>query len=154
MQNSATRSVAFLFGAGASARLGYPMVTEFFSHVKSKNDGLLTASEIQGLKISADWVILSACKTAAAETGGEEMSSLAKAFLFAGAQSLLASNWRVDDAATVDLITSTLRYYANGASGVSKSQALQKAMEAMRRNPRFSHPRYWAPFSLISNVDR
>jgi CHAT domain-containing protein/Tfp pilus assembly protein PilF len=66
------------------------------------DDGLLTASEVTGLSLSADWVILSACNTAAPDgsVGGEGLSGLANAFFYAGARSLLVSHWPVrDDAA-------------------------------------------------------
>ena len=67
------------------------------------DDGLLTASEIAQLKLNADWVILSACNTAAADgtPGAEGLSGLAKAFFYAGARSLLVSHWAVSSEATV-----------------------------------------------------
>ena len=68
------------------------------------DDGLLTASEVALLKLNADWVVLSACNTAAEEKpGAEALSGLARAFFYAGARSLVVSNWEVDSDATVDL---------------------------------------------------
>src|SRR6185369_2315348 len=63
------------------------------------NDGYLSASEIAGLRFSADWVILSACNTAAGDgkAGAPGLSGLARAFFYAGAGSLLASHWPVRD---------------------------------------------------------
>ncbi|MCK6452103.1 MAG: CHAT domain-containing protein, partial [Alphaproteobacteria bacterium] len=71
------------------------------------DDGLLTASEVAQLKLDADWVILSACNTAApdATPGAEGLSGLAKAFFYAGARSLLVSNWYVASDAAVKLTT-------------------------------------------------
>jgi CHAT domain-containing protein len=61
------------------------------------DDGYLSASEIAGLKLDADWVILSACNTAAGgETGAEALSGLARAFFYAGSRALLVSHWSVD----------------------------------------------------------
>lgn len=117
------------------------------------DDGLLTASEVLGLRLSADWVILSACDTATGEAGGDDLSSLSRAFLFAGAHSLLASHWRVADDATDQLVTTTLRIYASGHAGLTRAQALQQAMRQLRQDPKYAHPRYWAPFTVISNQD-
>ena len=63
----------------------------------SRDDGLLTASEVAQLKLDADWVVLSACNTAAAnKAGAEAFSGLARAFFYAGARSLLVSHWPVE----------------------------------------------------------
>jgi len=72
------------------------------------DDGLLTASEVAQLKLDADWVVLSACNTAAGETDkpdAQALSGLARAFFYAGARALLVSHWAVDSQATVSLIT-------------------------------------------------
>ena len=72
------------------------------------DDGLLTASEAALLKLDADWVVLSACNTAAGDSktsGAEALSGLARAFFYAGARALLVSHWAVDSNATVSLIT-------------------------------------------------
>jgi CHAT domain-containing protein len=74
-----------------------------------EDDGYLSASEIAGLKLDADWVILSACNTAAGGTeSAEALSGLSRAFFYAGARALLVSHWAVDSDATVKLITKTL----------------------------------------------
>ena len=71
-----------------------------------EDDGYLTASEIAGLKLDADWAILSACNTAAGGAqGAEALSGLARAFIYAQARALLVSHWEVNSAATVKLIT-------------------------------------------------
>ncbi len=85
---------------------------------EGSDDGLLTASEASELKLSADWVVLSACNTAASDGkggvafGGEGLSGLARAFFHAGARALLVSHWRVRDDAAARLTTETLRNYA------------------------------------------
>ena len=62
----------------------------------AEDDGLLTASEVAGLKLDADWVVMSACNTASgAEPGAETLSGLAKAFFYAGARALVVSHWPV-----------------------------------------------------------
>lgn len=113
------------------------------------DDGYLSASEVAGLKLDADWVILSACNTAA---GGTEdaaaLSGLARAFIYAGARALLVSHWSVDSAATVSLITHTVGALAKHAS-LGRSEALRRAMLAMVAVPERSHPVYWAPFVVV-----
>ncbi len=62
------------------------------------DDGLLTASEVARLRLNADWVVLSACNTAAADgtPGAEGLSGLAKAFFYAGSRALLVTHWSVE----------------------------------------------------------
>jgi CHAT domain-containing protein len=78
-----------------------------------EDDGYLSASEIAALKLDADWVILSACNTAAgAATSAEALSGLARAFIYAQARALLVSHWEVYSDATVKLITASVREMA------------------------------------------
>ncbi|MBK6905574.1 MAG: CHAT domain-containing protein [Rhodocyclaceae bacterium] len=78
-----------------------------------EDDGYLSSSEIARLKLNADWVVLSACNTAAADgtPGAEGLSGLAKAFFYAGARSLLVSHWPVASEATVLLTTVMMKEY-------------------------------------------
>jgi CHAT domain-containing protein/Tfp pilus assembly protein PilF len=118
-----------------------------------EDDGYLSASEITNLKLNADWVILSACNTAAADgtPGAEGLSGLAKAFFYAGARSLLVSHWPVDSQATVSLTTGMLgEYEFSPAQG--KAQAHQKAMLTLMNDPQhpeYAHPMFWAPFVVV-----
>ncbi len=103
------------------------------------DDQLLRASEAAGLTLNADWVVLSACNTAAGETpGADGLSGLARAFFHAGAKSLLVSHWRVQSDATERLITTTFKGYRDGAP--SKAKALQAAMIAMIADPSTGQP--------------
>jgi CHAT domain-containing protein len=115
-----------------------------------EDDGLLTASEAALLRLSADWVILSACNTAAGEElGAESLSGLARAFFFAGARSLLVSHWPVRDDAAAAMVSDAVR--AQAAKGMGRAEALQAAMIALMNRPRsgFAHPSAWAPFVLV-----
>jgi CHAT domain-containing protein len=117
----------------------------------SEDDGYLSASEIAGLKLDADWVILSACSTAAGGAeGAEALSGLARAFFYAGARSLLVSHWSVDSNATVKLITETLRTMADEKS-IGRSEALRRSMLALieKGAPQEAHPAYWAAFFVV-----
>lgn len=85
-----------------------------------EDDGLLTASEAAQLKLNADWVVLSACETAAGnKPGAEALSGLARAFFYAGARSLLVSHWKVESAATTRLMTSLFENLADMPGQVS-----------------------------------
>jgi CHAT domain-containing protein/tetratricopeptide (TPR) repeat protein len=115
------------------------------------DDGYLSASEVAALKLDADWVILSACNTAAGGAkGAEALSGLARAFIYAGARALLVSHWSVDSAATVKLITSAVSTITRDAK-VGRAEALRRAMLAMidSGDPRESHPAFWAPFVVV-----
>lgn len=118
------------------------------------DDGLLTASEISALTLSADWVVLSACNTAGgAEPGAEGLSGLARAFLFAGARSILVSHWPVRDDAAARLTTDTFRALAEGRAR-NKADALRLAMldlMADPRDPSLADPSAWAPFVLVGD---
>ncbi len=110
-------------------------------------DGLLRAYEIANLRLSADLVVLSACRTARGkEVAGEGVLSLARAFLHAGARSVLVSLWPVDDQATAAFMAAF--YRALIADGLSKSAALKRAQRKIREHPDWNRPYYWAGFEL------
>jgi CHAT domain-containing protein len=115
------------------------------------DDGYLSASEVAGLKLDADWVILSACNTAAGGAqDAEALSGLARAFFYAGARALLVSHWSVDSAATVKLITSAVGIIM-GDKTVGRAEALRRAMLTIvdKGEVREAHPAYWAPFVVV-----
>jgi tetratricopeptide (TPR) repeat protein len=118
-----------------------------------EDDGYLSASEIAKLKLNADWVVLSACNTAASDgtPGAEGLSGLAKAFFYAGARSLLVSHWWVASDATVPLTTFMLKEYETNP-GQGKAEAHRKAMMALMAtpdHPEYAHPIFWAPFVIV-----
>ena len=117
------------------------------------DDGYLSASEAAQLSLDAEFVVLSACNTAASDgrPGGEGLSGLARAFFYAGARSVMVSHWEVSDAATTRLITATfadLDARAAADPGV-RARALQAGMRAVRAERRWAHPAYWAAFTLV-----
>jgi len=127
-----------------------------------EGDGLLTLGEILGLKLNADWVVLSACNTAAGDgEGAEAISGLGRAFFYAGARSLLVSNWPVHSNATAELTKTLFGLQAKDES-MGRSRALQQtrlhmideaAETGSDGKPVFSyaHPIFWAPFTLIGD---
>jgi CHAT domain-containing protein len=123
-----------------------------------EDDGYLSGSEIAGLNLDADWVILSACNTAGGAGEGEAaeaLSGLARMFFYAGARALLVSHWEVDSAAAVKLVTTAVGALARD-KGLGRAEALRRAMLATMadtsrpaRSVRASHPSVWAPFVVV-----
>lgn len=116
-----------------------------------QDDGYLSASEVAALKLDADWVILSACNTAAGGSpGAEALSGLASAFIYAGARALLVSHWAVNSQATVSLITNAIGALSRDQR-LGRAEALRRAMLAMIDDgkPHEVHPAYWAPFVVV-----
>lgn len=121
------------------------------NRANEEDDGYLSASEIASLKLDADWVILSACNTAAGNSGrSEALSGLARAFIYAGARALLVSHWAVDSDATVKLITTAVREMARDPR-VGRAEALRRAVLTMLDDGKDqeTHPAYWAPFVVV-----
>src|SRR6202040_2134268 len=116
------------------------------------DDGLLQASEIAQLKLNADWVVLSACNTAADDKpGAGALSGLARAFFYAGARSLIVSHWEVDDQVTAQLMINTFQASARDAT-LSHAEALRQAMLAIIDNAKSdasANPQLWAPFVVV-----
>jgi CHAT domain-containing protein len=122
------------------------------SDPSSNEDGLLQAREISGLNLNAKMVVLSACDTAVGRLQGQEgVANLARAFLFAGAKTVVATLWSVDDEFSVTLMK---RFYRNLAAGQDKAAALRNAKRAILTEfGEKAVPYYWAGFSLIGQGD-
>jgi CHAT domain-containing protein len=119
------------------------------------DDGYLTASEAAQLRLSADFVVLSACNTAASDgsPGGQGLSGLARSFFYAGARSVLVSHWEVFDVATVELVKATFDNIEGRDLG-SRARALQHAAQQVRANPRYADPSVWGAFTLVGEPER
>lgn len=115
------------------------------------SDGLLSASEIAGLKLDADLVVLSACNTAAeggTKFGGGALQGLADAFFNAGARAVLASHWEVPSAATQSLMTGVFTRYAKDPGHDLAEDLRQAQLAAIATG---AHPFNWAAFTLIGD---
>ena len=114
-------------------------------------DGLLQVREIYQLKLHGALVTLSACETALGRVvTGEGIIGLARAFFFAGANTVVASLWNVNDAATAEFME---RFYGALADGEPVDSAVRSAkLDLIRSGTRLSHPYYWAPFVAIGRV--
>ncbi|PSB45498.1 hypothetical protein C7B80_16715 [Cyanosarcina cf. burmensis CCALA 770] len=117
-----------------------------FSPTQGEN-GLLTAREVmQTSSLPADLVVLSACQTGLGRISGEGMLGLCRAFLVAGARSVVVSQWSVSDRATMELMSAFYQQYFQSGN---KAVALQQAMQIVRSQAEYSHPRYWASFIIV-----
>jgi CHAT domain-containing protein len=139
--------------AGDVEGLGEPSLALTLPNEPSElDDGLLTASEVAQLKLNADWVVLSACNTAAGgKVGAEALSGLARAFFYAGARALLVSHWRIDSKAATRLATSTFDIMKSNQT-IGRAEALRRAMLAYlddRSDIWNAYPGFWGSFSLV-----
>ncbi len=119
------------------------------------DDGFLGASEIAGLRLNADLVVLSACNTAEAGggLGGESLSGLADAFFHAGARTLVASHWQVPSAATAQLMTGFFDKVGPKLSN-GLADSLREAQLVLAGQAQTAHPFYWAAFTILGDGGR
>jgi CHAT domain-containing protein len=127
-----------------------------------KGQGLLTMEDILTLKLNADWVILSACNTGAgAGEGAEAASGMGRAFFYAGARTLLVTNWSVHSQSARELIADVFRQQGSDPK-LSRTEALRRAMMGLLDGPGFiddtgrtlftyAHPLFWAPYTVIGD---
>jgi len=115
---------------------------------------LLTLEDVLSLKLNADWVILSACNTAAGDGRGEtSLSGLARGFFYAGGRSLLVTHWAVESESAKELTSRTLAHYKSHPDA-SKSESLRAAMLSVMAEPAYAHPAFWAPYALVGENQR
>ncbi len=141
--------------AGEVKGLGEPALAFTVPDTPSElDDGLLTASEVSQLRLDADWVILSACNTAAGGApGAEALSGLAKSFFHAGARALLVSHWRIGSQAAARITTAAFAARHKDAS-IGRAEALRRAMlefVADKSDPWNAYPTFWAAFMVVGD---
>ncbi|MCI4643503.1 MAG: CHAT domain-containing protein [Hyphomonadaceae bacterium] len=126
--------------------------TQSASDSQSEYDGLLTAGEIARIPMNVDLVILSGCSTAGPSGAprGEMFSGLTLGFLQAGARSILATHFEVEDGFTSGFVPSVLALHG-GETGLPVPQALRSAIETLLQDEsqtRYHHPRHWAGYAI------
>ena len=111
------------------------------------DDGKLTAAEMYGLALdAAKLVVLSACETGTVRaTHANEVLGMVRGLLFAGADALLLSSWKIDDKATAEWMQS---FYA-AARTQPLAAAARTAIRDLKAKPGYQHPYYWSPFLLV-----
>ncbi len=110
-------------------------------------DGFITMQDVYNLRVPVSLVVLSACRTGLGEdVRGEGLIGLTRGFMHAGASSVVASLWKVDDEATAELMK---QFYTNMLKkGMRPAEALREAQNTLRKDPLWSSPHYWAGFTL------
>ena len=115
----------------------------------TEEDVVLTMADVLKAKLRARLVVLSCCHSGRGKIKAEGVVGIARAFLGAGARSVLVSPvWAIDDEATLEFMS---KFYGQLKEGQSASKSLSEAMKWMRESNGFSHVRYWAPFVLIGD---
>ena len=114
----------------------------------SEADFILTMKDVKQVQLRARLVVLSCCHSARGEIKAEGVVGIARAFLGAGARSVLVSLWAIDDKATLEFMKN---FYQHLVAGKSASEALNRAMNCMRESTEFSDVTHWAPFVLIGD---
>ena len=115
---------------------------------KGVKKNILTMRDVLGVQMRARLVVLSCCHSARGEIKAEGVVGIARAFLGAGARSVLVSLWAIDDKATLEFMKN---FYQHLVKGISASESLNQTMNCMRESKEFNAVKYWAPFVLIGD---
>ena len=122
--------------------------TTHFSETLKEEDYLLTIRDFKDAELQAKLVVLSCYHSGRGEVKSEGVVNIARAFLSAGARSVLVSLWGICNEATQEFMRN---FYNNLVEGLSASKCLSMAMKVMRQSDRFSDVKHWAPFVLIGD---
>jgi CHAT domain-containing protein len=124
-----------------------PMQSGLLMAADEENDGVLSVAELFDLRLDADLVTLSACETALGRlTSGDDVVGFVRGFLYAGANTIIASLWSVDDEATAVL----MKYFYEGRGRTDARRALRLAQLEVKQ--RYEHPYFWAAFQVIGRA--
>ena len=118
------------------------------SQTPAEEDYMLTMADVMSVKLRAKLVVLSCCHSGRGEIKAEGVVGIARAFIGAGARSVLVSLWAIDDEATFEFMKN---FSHNLVKGRRASESLNHAMKCLRESEKFSDVKYWAPFTLIGD---
>ena len=118
------------------------------SKIPTWSDYVLTIADVLRVRLRARLVVLSCCHSGRGEVKAEGVVGIARAFMGAGARSVLVSLWAIDDEATLEFMRS---FYHQLMEGRSASVSLNLAMKCLRESDKYSDAKYWAPFVLIGD---
>ena len=118
------------------------------SKVPGEKDYMLKMADVHAAKLRARLVVLSCCHSAQGNVSPEGVVGIARAFLGAGARSVLVSLWAIDDETTMEFMKG---FYKDLSLGCSASVAIQRAMKCLRESEKFGAVKHWAPFVLIGD---
>lgn len=113
-----------------------------------KEDYMLMLSDLEGKRLRASLVVLSCCHSAKGDVKADGVIGIARAFIGAGARSVLVALWAISDEGTLHFMKA---FYQHFSRGLKASECLNKAMEVMRNSKNFFDPHFWAPFILIGD---
>ena len=122
--------------------------TTRISKIPEEKDYMLKMADVRTAKLRARLVVLSCCHSAQGKVTSEGVVGIARAFLGAGARSVLVSLWAIDDEATMEFMKC---FYRHLSLGCCASVAVQQAMKCLRESEKFGAVKYWAPFVLIGD---
>ena len=136
--------------AHGSAERGEILLSPNLSSSKppEEKDFLLTMTDVLDAKLDAKLVVLSCCHSGRGKIKAESVVGIARGFLGAGARSVIASLWAINDKATLTFMG---HFYEHLVKGQSASKSLHEAMKMMRQSGDFNAAKYWAPFMLIGD---
>ena len=118
------------------------------STVPTEEDYILTIGDVLNAQLRAKLVVLSCCHSGRGEIKAEGVVGIARAFMGAGARSVVVSLWAIDDEATLEFMKC---FYQHLAEGKPASESLNLAMKSLRELDKFRDIKYWAPFLLIGD---
>jgi CHAT domain-containing protein len=131
------------------------------AYEKDPRDSLLLLEDILKLRLDADWVVLRACNTGAADgLGNEAASGLGRGFFYAGSRALLLTHWPVESESAKRLVTQIFTLYSNQTP---RAIAVKKSADMLIDSPgyldpqsnkllySYAHPMFWAPYTLIGD---
>ena len=121
---------------------------KYISRAEYMKHHMLKIADVQAVQLRARLVVFSCCHSGQGEIKAEGVIGIARAFLGAGARSVLVSLWAIDDKATLEFMKF---FYQNIRDGNSASVSLNRAMESLRESEKFSEVKHWAPFVLIGD---
>ena len=121
---------------------------KYISRTEYEKHHMLKIADVQAVQLRARLVVLSCCHSGQGEIKAEGVVGIARAFLGAGARSVLVSLWAIDDEATMMFMKV---FYRHLSKRKSASVSLHRAMKFLRESEKFSAMKYWAPFVLIGD---
>lgn len=126
----------------------HPQIPVKSGLVLAKNE-ILTVEDIFQLELDTNLVTLSACQTGINEQKpGDDLVGLTRSFIYAGTPSIVVSLWSVSAGCTIELME---KFYSYLKGGKTKVESLQRAQLDIMKNPKYSHPYFWAPFILVGD---
>ena len=118
------------------------------TRITKVEDYILTVADVLSAQLRARLVVLSCCHSGRGEIKAEGVVGIARAFMGAGARSVLVSLWAIDDEATLEFMRSLYHHLVEGRSA---SESLNLAMKSLRESDKYNDVKYWAPFVLIGD---